>query len=397
MTGGCDSTQVPCPCWSCNSLSCLITTRQGLAPSPSTVPWVTSLWVPAPPRPPLAMPMGAREHPLGPVYFFPIRFHGGSPDLHTALPAHPSSSAQGVTASSSCWPRSSSSPGPRNASFARRALAGLDSAWPQQHPPQPSSPSPCQWPALQQSTPAPKPSPEGANGNGEPGPGDTARGRQQKPRATQVQHPQRGYHAPGAPQQHPDPVPATGALGTPCTQGTRGFSQDKPACQGSWVINISLPGLFLARGRAAEAFPQLFQHAAPLRGVRSSHTGQVSTLQASPGDALGCVLPFQPAPGHAQPGRGAVPSQADGTAGTSPPPLRVSLAQEAPEGVTALSQHLLFEPLLQDRLLPSPPAGTYTHVCAHACVYFPHSTCERGSAAAFPTNLDWFDYSPALG
>lgn len=152
MTGGCDSTQVPCPCWSCNSLSCLITTRQGLAPSPSTVPWVTSLWVPAPPRPPLAMPMGAREHPLGPVYFFPIRFHGGSPDLHTALPAHPSSSAQGVTASSSCWPRSSSSPGPRNASFARRALAGLDSAWPQQHPPQPSSPSPCQWPALQQST-----------------------------------------------------------------------------------------------------------------------------------------------------------------------------------------------------------------------------------------------------
>lgn len=302
MTRGCDSTQVPCPCWSRTSLSFhhhqtevgSIPLNRALGDHP-----VAALWVPAPPHHPLAVSHGCQGTSPGPSLVSPHPFSWGKPRSAHCVASTSLQLCSGGDSILKLLATLFLLARPMKCFICQESNCWLGFSLAPAAPTPAKQPQPTAVASTAAKHPAPKPSPEGANGNGEPGPGDTARGREHKPRATQVQHPRRGYHAQGAPQQHPDPIPATGALGTPCTQGTRGFSQDKPACQGSWVINISLPGLFLARGRAAEAFPQLFQHAAPLRGVRSSHTGQVSTLQTSPGDVLGCVLPFQPAPGHA--------------------------------------------------------------------------------------------------
>lgn len=98
--------------------------------------------------------------------------------------------------------------------------------------------------------------------------------------------------------QCPPPAPGPcssyrGCWGCPQAQGTWGFSLAKPACQGSWVINISLhtqPDIFLAWGRAAEAFPQLFQRTAPLQGARSDWARQVQHPMDKPtGQAQGCA------------------------------------------------------------------------------------------------------------
>lgn len=99
----------------------------------------------------------------------------------------------------------------------------------------------------------------------------------------------------GAPHQHQP----QGCWGCPQAQGMWGFSLAKPACQGSWVINISLhtqPGIFLARRRAAEAFPQLFQRPS-LRGVQAGPAphGQARwQLQGCAG--LSPALPVSQAP-----------------------------------------------------------------------------------------------------
>lgn len=144
------------------------------------------------------------------------------------------------------------------------------------------------------------------------GPSATARGRQN---STQCSTHRRGCQV----QELPASIrPCSGHGGVLGTTRTWGFSQDELACQGSWVINISLhspPALFLAWGRAVEAFPQLFQHIAALWGARGSQAVPLSALGMHRASSCPSREP-EPSPGAEHPSR-------LGTNGTSPLPLRV--------------------------------------------------------------------------
>lgn len=129
------------------------------------------------------------------------------------------------------------------------------------------------------------------------GPSATARGRQN---STQCSTHGRDCQA----QELPACIrPCSGHGGVLGTTRTWGFSQDELACQGSWVINISLhslPALFLAWGRAVEAFPQLFQHMAALWGARGSQAVPLSALGMHRASSCPSCEP-EPSPGAEHP------------------------------------------------------------------------------------------------